>query len=172
MMILGIPNVGKSSLINRLTGRKSAKTGDKPGVTRGKQWLKLENGMELLDTPGILWPNIDDPEQGKHLAFCGAINDDIYDISDLGLELISYLMKADMELLMKRYKFTEDDVEARFEEIEAEGGSKELAVMDVISMKRGFILPGKRIDYERCAKKLLHEFRDGSIGKITLEKAE
>ena len=93
MMIVGVPNVGKSSLINRMTGRKSAKTGDKPGVTRGKQWLALKNGMQLLDTPGILWPKFQDPKAGLDLAFCGSIRDEIIDQADLALELIKVLQK-------------------------------------------------------------------------------
>ena len=156
MMIVGVPNVGKSSLINRLTGKKSAKTGDKPGVTRGKQWLSLENGMQLLDTPGILWPKFEDPNVGVNLAFCGSIKDEILDIATLALELIKVLQNDYPQLLMERYKLDEI-VETPLDNMEA------------ICMKRGFILPGKRIDYERCAKTLLDEFRSGKIGRITLE---
>ena len=157
MMIVGVPNVGKASLINRLTGKKSAKTGDKPGVTRGKQWLSLENGMQLLDTPGILWPKFEDPNVGVNLAFCGSIKDEILDIATLALELIKVLQNDYPQLLMERYKLDEI-VETPLDNMEA------------ICMKRGFILPGKRIDYERCAKTLLDEFRSGKIGRITLEK--
>ena len=158
MMIVGVPNVGKSSLINRMTGKKSAKTGDKPGVTRGKQWLALENGMQLLDTPGILWPKFEDPEVGLNLAFCGSIKDEILDMATLALELIKVLAADYPELIMERYKLdslSEDGLEN----------------MEAIALKRGFILPGKRIDYERCAKTVLDEFRGGKIGRITLEKA-
>ena len=157
MMIVGVPNVGKSSLINRLTGKKSAKTGDKPGVTRGKQWLALENGMQLLDTPGILWPKFEDPYVGLNLAFCGSIKDEILDIADLCLELIKVLQKSYPELIMSRYKLDEIDEDA-------------LTNMEAIALKRGFIMPGKRIDYERTAKTFLDEFRAGTIGNITLEK--
>ena len=157
MMIVGVPNVGKSSLINRLTGKKSAKTGDKPGVTRGKQWLALENGMQLLDTPGILWPKFEDPNVGLNLAFCGSIKDEILDIADLCLELIKVLQKSYPELLKSRYKLDEIDEDA-------------LTNMEAIALKRGFIMPGKRIDYERTAKTVLDEFRAGTIGNITLEK--
>ena len=158
MMIVGVPNVGKSSLINRMTGKKSAKTGDRPGVTKGKQWLALENGMQLLDTPGILWPKFEDPEVGLNLAFCGSIKDEILDMATLALELIKVLAADYPELLMERYKLdslSEDGLEN----------------MEAIALKRGFILPGKRIDYERCAKTVLDEFRGGKIGRITLEKA-
>ena len=157
MMIVGVPNVGKSSLINRMTGKKSAKTGDRPGVTKGKQWLALENGMQLLDTPGILWPKFEDPEVGLNLAFCGSIKDEILDMATLALELIKVLAADYPKLLMERYKLdgiSEDGLEN----------------MEAIALKRGFILPGKRIDYERCAKTVLDEFRGGKIGRITLEK--
>ena len=158
MMIVGVPNVGKSSLINRMTGKKSAKTGDRPGVTKGKQWLALENGMQLLDTPGILWPKFEDPEVGLNLAFCGSIKDEILDMATLALELIKVLAADYPKLLMERYKL--DGV--------SEDG---LENMEAIALKRGFILPGKRIDYERIAKTVLDEFRGGKIGRITLEKA-
>ncbi len=174
MMIVGVPNVGKSSLINRMTGRKSAKTGDKPGVTKGKQWLSVDNGMQLLDTPGILWPKFEDPEVGLNLAFCGSIKDEIMDISELALELIKVLSRDYPELLVSRYKLDEilkdGDYSDTFErEIDGEQEAA-LANMEAIARKRGFILPGKRIDYERTAKILLDEFRSATIGKITLEK--
>jgi len=159
MMIVGVPNVGKSSLINRMTGKKSAKTGDRPGVTKGKQWLSLENGMQLLDTPGILWPKFEDPKVGLNLAFCGSIKDEILDVASLALELIGVLQETYPQLLMQRYKLDEL-VEMPLEN------------MDAIAMKRGFILPGKRIDYERCGKTVLDEFRGGVIGNITLEKVK
>ena len=159
MMIVGVPNVGKSSLINRMTGRKSAKTGDKPGVTRGKQWLALKNGMQLLDTPGILWPKFEDTRIGLALAFCGSIRDEIMDASELALALIGVLQRTYPALLMSRYKL----------ETLSETPLKN---MEAIAQKRGFILGGGRIDYERCARTLLDEFRSGRIGRITLERAE
>lgn len=159
MMIVGVPNVGKSSLINRMTGKKSAKTGDRPGITKGKQWLGLENGMQLLDTPGILWPKFEDPQVGLNLAFCGSIKDEILDTASLALELIKVLQRDYPQLLRERYKLDELDEDA-------------LVNMEAIAAKRGFILPGKRIDYERCARTLLDEFRSGKIGNITLEKVQ
>ena len=159
MMIVGVPNVGKSSLINRLTGKKSAKTGNKPGVTRGKQWLNLGNDMQLLDTPGILWPKFEDPEVGLNLAFCGAIKDEILDIATLCLELIKILQARYPELLMERYKLTEL-------------GETALDTMELIAKKRGFILSGGRIDYERTGKTVIDEFRSATIGHITLEQVE
>ena len=158
IMIVGVPNVGKSSLINRLTGRKSAQTGDRPGVTKGKQWLTLSNGMQLLDTPGILWPKFEDPEVGLNLAFCGSIKDDILGVQDLGFELIKVLGDRYPDLLMERYKLDEVSEDA-------------LENMDNIALKRGFIMSGKRIDYERTGRTVLDEFRGGRIGRITLESA-
>lgn len=157
LMIVGVPNVGKSSLINRLTGKKSAQTGDRPGVTKGKQWLNLPGNMQLLDTPGILWPKFEDPKAGLDLAFCGSIKDEVLDVASLALELIKVLQADYPQLLKERYKLEELRETA-------------LENMDAIAMKRGCILPGKRIDYERIAKVLLDEFRAGIIGKITLEK--
>ena len=159
IMIVGVPNVGKSSLINRLTGRKSALTGDKPGVTKGKQWLTLTNGMQLLDTPGILWPKFEDPNVGLNLAFCGSIKDDILGVQDLGYELIRVLGESYPELLMERYKL--DDI-----------SEQAIENMDNIALKRGFIMSGKRIDYERTGRTVLDEFRGGKIGKITLENVK
>lgn len=159
LMIVGVPNVGKSSLINRMTGKKSAQTGDRPGVTKGKQWLKLQNNMQLLDTPGILWPKFEDPKAGLNLAFCGSIKDEILDVPTLGMELIGVLAENYPDLLMERYKL-------------AEIAETPLENMENMAMKRGCILPGKRIDYERIGKLVLDEFRGGKIGRITLEEAE
>ena len=156
LMIVGVPNVGKSSLINRMTGRKSAKTGDMPGVTKGKQWIRLTNGMQLLDTPGILWPKFEDPKAGMNLAFCGSIKDEIMDLPTLGMELIGYLGEHYPQMLMDRYKL--DQIE-----------ETPLGTMEAMAMKRGCILPGKRIDYERIGRLVLDEFRAGKIGRITLE---
>lgn len=159
LMIVGVPNVGKSSLINRLTGKKSAQTGDRPGVTKGKQWLNLPGNMQLLDTPGILWPKFEDSHVGVNLAFCGSIKDEILDVATLALELVKVLQADYPDLLMERYKLDEICEEA-------------LDTMEAIAKKRGCILPGKRIDYERVANVLLDEFRAGTIGKITLEKVD
>lgn len=156
LMIVGIPNVGKSSLINRLTGSKAAKAGNKPGVTKGKQWIKLGEDIMLLDTPGILWPKFEDVKVGLNLAFCGSIKDEIMDQSELGLELIGRLCTDYPNLMKERYKLNEI-YETPLENMEA------------IALKRGFILPGKRIDYERTARTVIDEFRAGIIGHISLE---
>jgi len=173
MMIVGVPNVGKSSLINRMTGKKSAKTGDKPGVTKGKQWLGLENGMQLLDTPGILWPKFEDPKVGLNLAFCGSIKDEILDVADLALELIKVLQNEYPDLLLSRYKLEELAKEGDYNEDGMplmDSQQVALANMEAIARKRGFILSGKKIDYERTGKTILDEFRSSTIGRITLEQ--
>lgn len=159
LMVVGVPNVGKSSLINRLTGKKSTQTGDKPGVTKGKQWLKLKENMQLLDTPGILWPKFEDPKVGLNLAYCGSIKDEILDIATLAMELVGILQEDYKALLCERYKLDKTNPTA-------------LETMEAMALKRGCILPGKKIDYERIAKIVLDEFRSGRIGKISLEKVD
>jgi len=158
VMVAGVPNVGKSSFINRMTGKKSTQVGNRPGVTRGKQWLTLKNGMQLLDTPGILWPKFEDNRVGLHLAFCGSIKDEIMDMPELALELIAVLADEWPELLKQRYKL--DTI-----------GETPLETMEMIAYARGFIMSGKRTDYERTARTVLDEFRSGKIGAITLERA-
>lgn len=159
LMVVGVPNVGKSSFINRMTGKKSTQTGDKPGVTKGKQWLTIPGEMQLLDTPGILWPKFEDPLVGKNLAFCGSIRDEILDLETLALDLVAYLQGDYPELLKKRYKL---------EALE----DTPLGTMESIGSKRGFLKRGGLVDYERTARTLLDEFRGGNIGRITLEKVE
>lgn len=159
IMIVGVPNVGKSTLINRLTGRKSAQTGNRPGVTKGKQWLTLKNGMQLLDTPGILWPKFEDYKVGINLAFCGSIKDEILPLDELALEFITWIMSRYPQNLKERYKLEEFS-------------DTPLETMEAIAMKRGFVMSGKRIDYERTARTILDEFRAGKIGNISLEECD
>lgn len=156
-MVVGIPNVGKSTFINTYAGKACAKTGNKPGVTKGKQWIRLNKNVELLDTPGILWPKFEDPKAGLDLAFCGSIKDEILDTATLAMELIGVLQETYPDLLCERYKLEEVC-------------EMPLDTMEEIARKRGFILPGKRIDYDRCARTVLDEFRGGKIGRITLER--
>lgn len=165
IMIVGVPNSGKSSLINRLTGKRSAAVGDRPGITRGKQWITLENGMQLLDTPGILWPKFEDQTVGLHLAFCGSIPEGIMDTAELGLELLRFLAERYPEMLAARY-----GVETG-EETDGLSTDAALALMERIAARRGFLLPGKKVDYERTGRTVLDEFRGGKIGRITIEGA-
>ena len=159
IMIVGVPNVGKSSLINKLTGRRSTQTGDRPGVTKGKQWVKLRGNLELLDTPGILWPKFEDQDVALNLAFTRAIKDEILDVETLALRLIEKLMVIEPEKLATRYKL---------EEL----GESGIETMDMIAQKRGFITGRKEIDYTRTATTVLNEFRTGKLGNITLEVPE
>lgn len=171
LMIVGVPNVGKSSFINRLIGKKSAKTGDRPGVTRGKQWVTLQNGMQLLDTPGILWPKFEDLQAGLYLAFCGSIRDEVLNVQDLAYELLKLLALRYPKELLARYKL--DALTDREEEVFGPYGEPidpVVADMEAIARRRGFLLPGKRIDYERTGRMLLDEFRSGMIGRMTLER--
>lgn len=155
-MILGIPNVGKSTLINTLSGRKGAKTGNRPGITKHNQWIKTKNKLELLDTPGILWPKFQDREVGINLAFTGAIKDEILDVETLALKLIERLALYFPNLLKTRYNIEIKD-------------KSSLDIMEDIGRKRGCIIKGGEIDYTKVSNILLDEFRKGKIGKISLE---
>lgn len=157
IMVVGIPNVGKSSFINKLAGRKSAVTGDRPGVTRGQQWIRLKNGFEILDTPGILWPKFEDAAVGEKLAFTGAIKDEILDTEYIAVKLISFLAKNYPEALAERYKMQD------FENLDG------YELLQLMGKKRGFVISGGEIDTERAAKILLDEFRGAKLGRITLE---
>jgi len=157
LMVVGIPNVGKSSFINRVAKRKATQTSDRPGVTRGKQWISLGNGLELLDTPGVLWPKFEDQTVAENLAFTGAIRDVIMDIETLGANLMLRLNEDYPERLVERYKIAV---------------SKDLDGFELLSLaaaKRGFLVQGGDYDLERMAVILLDEFRAGRLGRITLE---
>jgi len=158
IMICGVPNVGKSSFINKLSGRKSTITGDRPGVTKGKQWIRLKNNFELLDTPGILWPKFDDEKVGLKLAYTGAIKDDIIDTEELSCHLLEYLRDNYPKSLVERYKMTD------FSDM------KGYELLEYLGKKRGFIVSGGEINTERAAGILLDEFRGAKLGNITLEK--
>lgn len=160
IMIVGIPNSGKSSLINKLTGRKSAHTGDRPGVTKGKQWVRVKGNLEMLDTPGILWPKFEDDRVAMLLAFTGAIKDDVLNVEEIGFQLLHRIKKMDYTLIEKRYG------------IEVDPEEETIDVMNAIAYERKFILRGKEIDYHRTGQTILNEFRAGLIGKITLETPE
>ena len=157
VMVLGIPNVGKSSLINRLAGAAKAKTADKPGVTRAKQWIRIGADVDLLDTPGILWPKFEDPEVGLRLAFTGAVNDEIYDMENVAHLLLAALRRDHPERLQERFKFKEELPETTEK------------LMEAIGRRRGCLLKGGRIDFEKVQHILLTEFRMGKFGKISLD---
>ena len=157
LMRVGIPNVGKSSLINKLAGSKRAKVEDRPGVTRTKQWVKLDNNTELLDMPGVLWPKFEDQSVAVRLAFTGAISDDILDIETLAMKLLSYLAENYPNSLTERYK------------IELSDEDTGLDLLEKVGKKRGMMISGGEINTERAAITVLDEFRSGKLGRITLE---
>ncbi len=159
-MIAGIPNVGKSTFINKYVGKTTAKTGDKPGVTRGKQWIKLKKDFELLDTPGILWPKFEDQQVGLKLAFTGAINDDILDAQTLATAFINHMMVVNPACIQKRYQIAFDTIAEPYD------------VLCQIAEARSFKLKGGEPDLERASKILMDEFRGGKLGRITLELPE
>ena len=159
IMVVGIPNVGKSSFINRVAGGKRTKVEDRPGVTRGKQWVTLEKGIDLLDMPGVLWPKFDDKTVGEHLAFTGAIKDDILDTELLAMRLADLLNREWHSLLCERYKLTDEET-ADIEPYD---------LLSLIGAKRGMKVSGGDVNTERTAAMLLDEFRGGKIGRITLE---
>ncbi len=160
-MIVGIPNVGKSTFINKIAGKSTAATGNKPGVTKKNQWVRLNDKIQLLDTPGVLWPKFEDEITARHLAYIGTIKDTILDVEELALHLIEELLVCDKEKLFERYKISDD-----FEyEMPVE-------VMEEIGRKRGCLVRGGEIDYTKVANILLDEFRCGKIGNITLECAK
>ena len=158
MMIVGIPNVGKSSFINKLAGGKRAKVEDRPGVTRDKQWVKVEAGAELLDMPGVLWPKFDDPKVGEFLAFTGAIKDDILDIEHLAMRLLELMSQEYSQNLCERYNIKE--------ELEGLDGYD---ILELVGKKRGFLMSGGVINTERTAIMVVDEYRSGKLGKISLE---
>lgn len=158
-LILGIPNVGKSTLINRLARKKIAETGDRPGVTKRQQWIKVGKELELLDTPGILWPKFEDPVVGYRLAATGAIKDEILDFQDVAVFLLKYLKDMYPTQLMERFKLTEINEDV-------------IELFDAIGEKRGLLMSGGYIDYDKAAELILREFRSCKIGKITLEKPD
>ena len=168
VMILGVPNVGKSTFINRIAGRKTAKTEDRPGVTRAKQWVPIDRGLELLDTPGILWPKFEDVETGMRLAFTGAVKDDIMDVETLGCHLMAFLGTQYPNVLAESYRLKE--VPAReAEENEVAYGYR---LLEACAQKRGMRISGGEFDTERMARVLLDEYRGGKLGRFTLELPE
>lgn len=154
-MVVGIPNVGKSTFINSFAGKACAKTGNKPGVTKGKQWIRLNKSMELLDTPGILWPKFEDPKVGVRLACIGSIKDDVLNLEELALRLIAYLTGHYPGNLKERYSVEEE--------------TSPLAVLEAVARARGCLKKGEELDYTRASNLLFEDFRSGRLGRVTLE---
>ncbi len=157
-MVVGIPNVGKSTFINSYAGKACTKTGNKPGVTKGKQWIRLNKNLELLDTPGILWPKFEDQQVGIKLSLIGSIKDDILNLDELSLELLRRLHRDYPGVLEQRFGIQESD--------------KPLEMLEAVSRVRNCLLKGQELDYSKAARLLLEEFRNGKIGRITLERPE
>lgn len=168
VMVLGIPNVGKSSFINRITRKKSAQVGNKPGVTRQKQWVRINENIELLDTPGVLWPKFESEEVGLKLAYTGTIKDDVIETIEVGFSLLKYLIANYKTNLIERYKLDENKLQ-QILDIDIEENEKALEIMDEIGKKRGAIISGGNIDQEKVARIILDDFRSGKLGRITLE---
>ena len=160
VMIVGIPNVGKSTLINQISGRKGAKAENRPGVTRGKQWVTVDNSLLLLDTPGILWPKFEDPNVGMMLAYTGAVKENVIDTEELACRLFELLNQFYPQTLLERYK------------IEAAPETPGWELLEMAGRKRGFLLSRGEINTERMAKVLLDEYRAGKLGRLTLEEPE
>lgn len=160
VMVVGIPNVGKSTLINQISGRKGAKAENRPGVTRGKQWVTVDRSLQLLDTPGILWPKFEDPEVGLKLAYTGAVKEGVIDLEELACALMELLHRYYPDALSERYK------------VQAEPGTPGYQLLEIAGKNRGFLLPGGKIHTERMAKVLVDEFRSGKLGRFTLEMPE
>ena len=171
VMVIGIPNVGKSSFINRITKKNSAQVGNRPGVTRQKQWVRINGNIELLDTPGVLWPKFESEEVALNLAFTGTIKDDVIETIEVGFNLLKVLVNEYRSLIISRYKLDEGEVQ-RILELDAEENEKILEIMHWIGKKRGALMSGGEIDEEKTAKIILEDFRSGKIGRITLEKPE
>lgn len=165
LMILGIPNVGKSTFINRIAGRKAAKAEDRPGVTRSGQWVPIGKGLELFDTPGILWPKFEDEQIGMNLAFTGAVKDEILDTETLGCYLMRFLCANYPQAVKEQYRLSEIPEQEDEEDI-AYG----YRMLELAGKKRGFLISGGEIDTERMAKTLLDEFRGGKLGRFSLER--
>lgn len=157
LMVIGVPNGGKSTLINNICGNKKTITGDKPGVTRSNQWVKISNGFELLDTPGTLWPAFDNPKVARNLAYVGSIKDDVLDVEELAFAFIDDLKGKYFDALQDRYNLNSDN------------NAETIEIFDEICRNRGFILRGGEIDYNRGARAILDDFRKGRIGKLVLD---
>ena len=170
VMIIGVPNVGKSSLINRMAQKTSAQVGNKPGVTKQKQWIRLSNNIELLDTPGVLWPRLDNQKVALNLAYTGTIKNEVLDDQDVAYNLLKYLIEEYRQNVIQRYALREDIIDAILHNKELEENEQIVEIMNYIGEKRGAIAKGNNIDLEKVSRIILDDFRSGNLGKITLEK--
>lgn len=168
-MIVGIPNVGKSSYINRITKRTSAGVGNKPGVTKQKQWIRINDKVELLDTPGVLWPKFEGEEIALHLAFTGSIKEDVLEKTEIAYQLVKFLLENEREKLCARYQLDNDKIEEILSQDQPENFNI-YEIMLEIGRKRGCIISGGNVDDEKTAKIILDEFKNGILGRITIEK--
>lgn len=159
-MVVGIPNTGKSSFINRMAGKNKAVVADRAGVTRSNQWFNVGNGIELLDTPGVLWPKFEDPSVGDKLAFIGSVKDEVTDLESLSCRLLDVLKKTNPQMIENRYKISDFEYSEGWE------------ILEMIGRKRGFLIKGGEINYERAAAIVCDEFRGGKLGRISLELPE
>lgn len=169
-MVVGIPNVGKSSFINRVAKKASAEVGNKPGVTKAKQWIRINDDIELLDTPGILWPKFDDQRIALNLSYIGTIRDEILDQIDIAYNLLKYLLENYKLKICERYKIDEDKINEILNRNEEEGYNNIYDIMLIIGKNRGALMSGGKIDEEKTSRLILDDFRTGKLGKITLEK--
>ena len=169
VMIVGIPNVGKSSFINRIAKKTSAEVGNKPGVTKQKQWIRINDKIELLDTPGVLWPKFESEEVGMHLAITGTIKDDILELTEIAYTLTKFLLENYRENLIQRYSLDEKQIEEILNQDQPENENI-YEIMQLIGKKRGAVASGGRIDDDKTSKIILDDFRSGKLGKITIEK--
>ena len=170
VMIVGVPNVGKSSFINRITKKSVATVGNKPGVTRQKQWVRIKENIDLLDTPGILWPKLDQEETALNLAFTGTIKDDNLEKIEIAYFLLKYLLENKRQNLIERYNLNEKEIEEILNNTNNLENENIMQVLHMIGKKRGTIISGGRIDEEKVSNLLIEEFRSGKLGKITLER--
>lgn len=170
-MIIGVPNVGKSSFINRVSNKSAMQVGNKPGVTKNKQWIRLSNNIELLDTPGVLWPKIGKQETALNLAYAGTIKSDILDETEIAYNLTKYLISGHKINVIERYKLNPEIVEKILNNSDIEENERIVEIMNYIGEKRGAIIRGNNIDLEKVSKIILEDFRSGNLGKITLESA-
>lgn len=171
-MIIGVPNVGKSSFINRISNKKAMQVGNKPGVTKQKQWIRLSNNIELLDTPGVLWPKLDKEEIALNLAYTGTIKGDVLDETEVAYNLLNYLIIEYKENVINRYNLNARIIDKILANNELENNERIVEIMNYIGEKRGAILKGNNIDLEKVSRIVLEDFRTGNLGKITLEKVQ